>query len=216
VTAKKAPATGDGRLARSARTREAIVDVLLDLIDAGEIQPSSERIAELAGVSRRAVFNHFNDREQLFTLAVARHMARVLPTVPPLVTAGSLAERIDGFVASRKHILSRTSRMRRVAFHLEPTSPAIAGRLRDIRAQQVDEVKLVFAEEIKARPRAERQTLTAAVSAAASFTFWDDVVLNQGHSEAQAASAMKYVLTALLTSVPDPSSPPASPAKESL
>ena len=126
VAKSSAPPKVDGRRARSERTREAIVDVVLDLIEAGEAQPSTERIAELAGVSRRVVFNHFQEREELFMTAVARQMARVQPTLPPLPTRGTLDERLDKFVAYRKGVLERVANVRRVAMRLELTSPAIA------------------------------------------------------------------------------------------
>ena len=41
----------DGRLARSARTRHAVVDALLDLLGEGDLRPTAARIAERAGVS---------------------------------------------------------------------------------------------------------------------------------------------------------------------
>ena len=51
----------DGRLARSARTRHAVVDALLDLLGEGDLRPTAARIAERAGVSLRIVFHHFED-----------------------------------------------------------------------------------------------------------------------------------------------------------
>ena len=59
-------ATQDGRTARAERTREKVVDAVLELLDGGDVRPTAERIAKRAGVSERTVFQHFADREALF------------------------------------------------------------------------------------------------------------------------------------------------------
>src|SRR5262245_42069407 len=63
-----APVTGgiDGRTARSMRTKAAIVDACLALVDAGDLRPTAPRVAEKAGVSVRSVFQHFADLDSLF------------------------------------------------------------------------------------------------------------------------------------------------------
>jgi AcrR family transcriptional regulator len=215
VAKSSAPPKVDGRRARSERTREAIVDVVLDLIEAGETQPSTERIAELAGVSRRVVFNHFQEREQLFITAVARQMARVQPTLPPLPTRGTLDERLDKFVAYRRGVLERVANVRRVAMRLELTSPAIAARLRAVRAQNIEEMKAVFAPEIAEAPAPLRDALIAALAAAGAFTFWDELTIHLGLSAAEAARVLRLTLRALVSFATE--SPPGAPAaKESL
>src|SRR5208282_909869 len=57
----------DGRLARSARTRHAVVDALLDLLGEGDLRPTAARIADRAGVSLRLVFHHFDDLEAIYS-----------------------------------------------------------------------------------------------------------------------------------------------------
>ncbi len=57
----------DGRTARSMRTKAAIVDACLALVDSGDLRPTAPRVAERAGVSVRSVFQHFADLDALFT-----------------------------------------------------------------------------------------------------------------------------------------------------
>ena len=52
----------DGRAARALRTRQAVADALLRLLEEGELRPTSRMIAEKAGVSERTIFQHFEDR----------------------------------------------------------------------------------------------------------------------------------------------------------
>ena len=68
----------DGRTARARRTREAIVDATLALLDAGNLRPSADEIAERAGVSPRSIFQHFGDRETLQRAVGARQTERVV------------------------------------------------------------------------------------------------------------------------------------------
>ena len=56
----------DGRTVRAERTRQALVDALLGLLDAGVLSPTAAAIAQRAGVSERSLFQHFPDREALF------------------------------------------------------------------------------------------------------------------------------------------------------
>ena len=70
------PAT-DGRVQRGERNRAAIVDALLSLLEDGVLRPSARQVAERAGVSLRAVFQHFDDMESLYAEWVRRqwHLA---------------------------------------------------------------------------------------------------------------------------------------------
>ncbi|MEM7232854.1 MAG: TetR/AcrR family transcriptional regulator [Planctomycetota bacterium] len=56
----------DGRAVRTARSRQAICEACLDLIEEGVLQPSADLVCERAGVSRRSVFNHFRDLAELY------------------------------------------------------------------------------------------------------------------------------------------------------
>ena len=61
-----APEVLDGRQSRTARSRLAICEACLDLVQEGALQPSAEEIAERAGLSRRSIFNHLADLAELY------------------------------------------------------------------------------------------------------------------------------------------------------
>ncbi|NCV76101.1 TetR family transcriptional regulator, partial [bacterium] len=56
----------DGRVARSERTREAIAEALLELLEEGVLRPRAQEIAKRADVAVRTVFQHFDDMEGLY------------------------------------------------------------------------------------------------------------------------------------------------------
>ena len=91
----------DGRMERSRVTREKIIAALLDLIRAGNLSPTSEDVAQYAGVGHRTVFRHFQDMESLFEEmnAKVRSLAQSVFTETPF--RGSLTQRIEQLVAAR-------------------------------------------------------------------------------------------------------------------
>ena len=55
----------DGRRLRSARSRQAIIDAALALIEEGVLVPTAQQIAARAGVGIRSFFRHFEDMGSL-------------------------------------------------------------------------------------------------------------------------------------------------------
>jgi TetR/AcrR family transcriptional regulator, regulator of autoinduction and epiphytic fitness len=94
----------DGRSARAARTRDAVVEALLSLLDDGNYRPTARQVAERAGVSLRSVYVHFDDLEDLFTAAAHNHFARVRDLVQAIPGDGPLESRVDAFVRQRARI----------------------------------------------------------------------------------------------------------------
>ena len=188
----------DGRTARSERTRLAVVDALLGLLDEGEVRPTAERISARAGVSERSVFQHFHDREALFEAVARRQYERVVPTLRPVDTGLPLAERIDAFVEQRCRLLETLSGVRRGALLMEPESATIAGWLSRARSAKAAEARRVFATELESREPAQQAPLGAALVAACSWTAWECYRLHQELSAAEAAAAMRLALGALL------------------
>src|SRR5262245_23793130 len=189
---------GDGRLARSARARRAVLDALLDLIDAGDLRPTAPRIAERAGVSLRSVFHYFRDLEALYAAAAERQFARLQPLVRRIPTTGPLATRLRAFVDQRVRLLERITPVRRAAILLEPFSAEVARGLRQVRALGARETARVFARELGARPPAVRREVAAALAAVSSRATWAVLRSHQGLTRVRAARVLTRMLAALL------------------
>ena len=63
------PAKVDGRRLRSDRSRQVIVEAMLQLIDQGNLVPTAQQVADHAKVGIRSVFRHFEDMEAIFATA---------------------------------------------------------------------------------------------------------------------------------------------------
>ena len=57
----------DGRLLRSERSRQLIIDACQELVNEGVLVPTAQNVADRAGVGIRTVFRHFADMETLFS-----------------------------------------------------------------------------------------------------------------------------------------------------
>jgi AcrR family transcriptional regulator len=196
VNAARAPV--DGRHVRAERTREASVDALLALLEEGDVRPSAERIAARAGVSRRAIFNHFRDVEDLFATVAQKQLARVLPELRPPPTEGTTAERIDACVEATVRLHQKIAPVRRAALLVEPFSPSVAERLEMARRFHRGSIETTFAPEIAREPEATRTTLAAALAMATSYAAWDELCAHQKLSVEQATDALRRTLQGLL------------------
>src|SRR5213595_667490 len=105
----------DGRTARARRTRAAVVDALLQLIDEGDLRPTAPRIAERAKVSVRSVFQHFDDLEGLYAAVADAMMERLSHLVMSVDPSLPVARRIREVVHQRSVLLEAITPVRRAA-----------------------------------------------------------------------------------------------------
>jgi TetR/AcrR family transcriptional regulator of autoinduction and epiphytic fitness len=186
----------DGRVARSRRTRAAIVEALVSLLEEGNPQPTVEEIAARASVAPRTVFQHYADREALFA-AVSEHREDQLRTLMGQIDPGApLAVRIDEIVAQRARVFEWIASVRRGALLMEPFSESVHAALEGFRAEKRAELERVFATEIAAHP--DRAALVAALGVAGSWSSWDALRSQQGLDVEGAIAALRLTLRALL------------------
>jgi len=188
----------DGRTVRAERTRQALVDAMLDLLYEGDLQPTAERIAERAGVSERSVFQHFADREALYQAVAMQQFERIMPTLRPVDLSRPLPDRIDAFVDQRSRLLEAVTPVRRAALLLEPSSEVVAGWLAKTRSAKASEVERIFRTELDALDEPRRGAVLAALAAASAWTSWESLRAHQGISVDRARAAMREAVAALL------------------
>jgi TetR/AcrR family transcriptional regulator of autoinduction and epiphytic fitness len=198
ATVEAAAKQRDGRTVRAERTRQALVDALLGLLDAGELSPTAAAIAQRAGVSERSVFQHFPDREALFEAVARQQYERVMPTLRPVDASLPLEERIDQFTRQRARLYELIGGVRRAALLIEHESPAVAGWLTTARRAKAAEAERVFRRELEAIPADEREPLRAALVAVCAWPAWESWRAHQRLGVSRARAAMAAAIGALL------------------
>jgi len=162
----------DGRTARAVRTRDALVDATIALVEEGDLRPTAPRIAERAGVSVRSVFQHFDDLETLFTAVGARMVERLAELMRPIDPSAPLAHRAGAFVRQRCRVNEAGSPINRAALVHLPTSEVIGRQFRAGHSFVAAHVAEVFAPEL-AESGAHREGLLATLITACSWSTWN-------------------------------------------
>jgi TetR/AcrR family transcriptional regulator of autoinduction and epiphytic fitness len=192
------PIESDGRQLRGERTRTALADALLSLLEEGQLSPTAQRIAERAGVSLRIVFHHFTDLNSLLSIVAARQVARLRLMSVPISPDGPVEDRLGRFVIQRTRFLDRTAPVRRAAARVESSSEVIAEWLEWLRQQKRESVSRIFQPELQALPPADRDEVAAALWAAASFSTWETLRFHQKLPMPQARRSFARTIAGIL------------------
>lgn len=170
--AKETGTAVDGRTERGRQTREKIADALLALLDEGASQFAADAVAERAGVSRRLVFHHFADMNQLIEAAIARRLADLARQVKPLPTSGSREERVAALTAQRARILEWATPTRLAVERLDHQSERIREVQASIFAEARDRLAEVLAPELSRLPEPARTELLNGLDAVTTWGAW--------------------------------------------
>jgi TetR/AcrR family transcriptional regulator of autoinduction and epiphytic fitness len=188
----------DGRSARALRTREAIVDACIALVEEGELRPTAPQVAERAGVSVRSVFQHFADLPSLHSAVAARIADRVSVLIHPVDVTVALESRIAAFVRHRAALLEVITPFRRAAAVHGPFAPEIRAAVSVATEFLRHEVRRAFEPELLARPPAERREVEEALAMALSWSAWDALRVDARCDIDTAAAVVRRTVQALL------------------
>ena len=187
----------DGRTLRAERTRRAIVDAHLALLEEGDLKPTAERIADRAGVSLRALWTNFKDMERLFAAAGTRLMERQAAEHRPVPPELPLPERIEVYCEQRARLLELIAPAARAARIREPFSAALRHNRTWYVAHAREELEKLFADEL-ARTGTDREVVLDALTVTTTFASWS-MLRDELHLDVPAATAvMRRAVSALL------------------
>ena len=188
----------DGRTARALRTREAIVDASIALVDEGDLRPTAPRIAGRAKVSVRSVFQHFDDLEGLYAAVGDRLVERLSHVVMTVDESLPLEERIGEVVGQRVILLEAITPVRRAATVHAPFSAEVSKRLQAGHDFMRGEVERVFDVELRGRSADDRAQLLDALDTALSWASWDNLRSLNGRSSDEALDVLVRMVTAIV------------------
>jgi AcrR family transcriptional regulator len=200
-TVRAVTQTVDGRTARSARTREAVVTAVLELVRAGNPRPTAKEIAGRAGISLRSVYVHFDDLDDLFAAAGARQAEEVAHLLYAVDASLPLDERIAEVVRQRAAIWEALAPVRRAAQIWASSSPTLQrGNLR-MADRAVKDIARVFAAELEGLAPDRRTVATEALHVAASSGAWDVLRTERRLSVDDAGAVVTESMRAVLATI---------------
>jgi AcrR family transcriptional regulator len=196
------PPPRDGRAARAQRTRRAVADALLALIEEGDLRPTSKSIAERAGVSERTIFQHFEDLETLFRVAAGRvgdHLKRDLEYISE---EGPFEERLNRYLEELSFLHESMTPVRRASRLHEPFSPVLERALdwwRDTLRRGIDRV---FGQELEHWSSDERRDVVEALALIVSWSSWENMRKHSAFSTDRARHVMDLGFRSVLGKPP--------------
>lgn len=192
-------AAPDGRHLRSERSRGAIARSMLELVRETGHMPTTDIVADRAGVSRRSVFRHYSDVSEL--LAAAYELQRVESynrQVPIDLDAGSLDARVESFTQRVCDIYECVMPVRRAAVYLARDYPVLEQLMRADDAAHRAYVVSAFSDDLSGRAAQEGELLVAAMVAATSWSNWQSLRSDQDLSVEQARAVVQTAVKSLL------------------
>ncbi len=187
----------DGRHARSERSRQAMVDAVLDLLKEGNPRPSSAQIAERAGVTQRTLFNQFGDMETLISAVASRQTQRILKLLPR-AGDGPFDERVVAYCDGLELMLEEAMHVRWAVVTSPTPIPRTAAVIRTVREFMRQHVADAFEPELSQLSDAEHDTIIDALEIEIDPVVWRTRRVQQGLSVADARRVVQRSLTALL------------------
>jgi AcrR family transcriptional regulator len=185
----------DGRVQRGARSRDAIVAALFQLIGSGVAQPTAERVAELAGVRVRTVFRHFVDMESLHAELSTRLQEEVRPLFDAAPVAGALDERVRAFIRTAAQVYEHVTPYKR-SNNTRRWRHRYMQKSHDEMLAQHRAHLLKFLPELS--PPAAAQSPLCALELVTSFEAWDRLRSQQKLGVERARATMEFAALALV------------------
>ncbi|MEM9284829.1 MAG: TetR/AcrR family transcriptional regulator [Pseudomonadota bacterium] len=182
----------DGRRRRGQANRDAIVDAMMKLVEAGEVMPSASRVAELAGVGLRTVYRHFDDLDTLY-----REMSNIVrKDVEPVLSGdfegANVHERLDHLIRRRVAVFERVMPLK-IAGNIRRFSSAfIMSDYQDGLRMEEEGLRLALSV-----VDGVDDELFESLRVVTSFQCWRGLRLDQGLSVEDAAAVMRRLVKAL-------------------
>ena len=183
----------DGRRARSERSKQAIIDAALALMEEGNLIPTAQQISDRAGVGIRSFFRHFEDMETLF--------ATIDDQIRDDAEALFLGGDRDGTLEERiLHAVERRARAYETETNMILSTAAQLWRSETLRRNYARYQRGLrrdlddWLPELKRLPRSQRE----AVDAIASFEMWHRLRYHQGLGKAAATKLIVGLLNSLV------------------
>jgi AcrR family transcriptional regulator len=179
----------DGRVLRSERSRQLIMDSMNQLIREGNLAPTAQQVAERAEVGIRSVFRHFNGMESLFESMDKAIIETYRDKFRGGNRQGTLEERI-------LHAMERHATAYEFAQPVLDMTKAQMWRFRILKknyARSQRELRKDLEDwlpELGKLPPLQREL----IEAAASYEFWNRLRVHQGLSKAKATKAVVQML----------------------
>src|SRR5258707_4591033 len=162
----------DGRLLRSERTKQVLIESYLDLLRENPQIPTAGNIAKRAGCSVRSVFERFSDLLTLSFAAADYAFAQGVAQAVARNVDGDRKTRLKSQVETRAAVCERWVPLWRALLRHQHESEELAFRIERMRDAIVGRLQLMYRPELSTLSEAERKAAVIALEALTDFESW--------------------------------------------
>jgi AraC-like DNA-binding protein len=194
--------TTDGRRARSALSRQLIIEAYLELLREAPRIPTGLEIARRAGVSPRLVFERFDDLMGLSFAAADYVLAHARADSEPRHLDGDRRTRLSSQVQTRAEVCERWLPIWRALIRHQYESPDLRQRLGRVYDMIGERLKLMYWPELSTMAEPERGRLLVALEALTDFEAWGRMRERHGLSVEAACEVWTMAIDRMLPLTP--------------
>lgn len=162
----------DSRILRGQRIRQSLIQTTLDLIQAGDVEPSSGVIASIAGVPGPVLFQHFPHLSDLYEAAFELSVSRAFDPDRPVNRTVPLAKRTALLVSDRAQTFEQWLPVWHFAERVRGVAPAVSQGIAHLRRVLRERVAIWFAVELDALEPTAREPVLDSLDVAFGFERW--------------------------------------------
>jgi TetR/AcrR family transcriptional regulator, regulator of autoinduction and epiphytic fitness len=196
---------GDGRVLRGERNTQGVLDALLTFYRKGNPTPTIMQVAQLAGMTTRAVYHRFPGLDaiarELAKREYAQHRMRHLGELP---RHESLEQRIASLMEQRAGMFEAMKPVRMATVATLHRSPELQQQVRLLASQARADVERIFARELDTLPAGERKNALESLDLLASIDSWDRLRSRQQLSIEEAKAVTCDLLRRVLAPLASP------------
>jgi len=162
----------DGRRLRGARTKQRIIEAMLELVREGNPNPRVGEIAERAGCVARSIFDHFVSVNGLRGAATDYAMNQAIALAPLVDADADRLTRISAQVHTRAGTCERTLALWRLMLAGQSSSPGLRDKVTIARKLIGVQIEAIYRPELASLPEVERRKLLVTLEALTDFESW--------------------------------------------
>lgn len=162
----------DDRIVRGLRTRHALIQATLDLIQAGDVEPTAAAIAVIADVPCRDLFRHFTRLADLYAAAFDLAVSRTFDRNSPVDAAVPLRNRIELMLSDRAQLFEEWLPVWHFAERVQSVAPAVGLQVAQLRKLLRERLSVWFSTELGNLDAGSREMVLDSLDRAFGFDSW--------------------------------------------
>ena len=188
----------DERIVRGQSIRRSLIQATLDLIQAGDVEPTSGAVATIAGLPSRTLFQHFTSLSDLYAAAFDFAASRAFSPDRQVDSAAPLASRIALLVSDRAQLFEAWLPLWSFAERVRRVAPAVGVGVAQLRRLLRERIAVWFAVELDTLDPEARVLVLDSLDRAFGLDSWMNMRERQRLSPMHASRTWRFTAEAIV------------------